>query len=53
MLREATEWFGLIMGFVERLQLTLGRPRHMWVDNIEMDLLEIVGRCGLNWSTSG
>jgi hypothetical protein len=32
----------------------LGRPRHMWIDNIKMDLLEIGwGRCGLDWSGSG
>jgi hypothetical protein len=26
----------------------LGRPRHRWVDNIEMDLAEI-GLGGVNW----
>jgi hypothetical protein len=26
----------------------LGRPRHRWVDNIKMDLLEI-GRGGVDW----
>jgi hypothetical protein len=32
----------------------LGRPRRRWVDNIKMDLLEIgLGRCGLDWSSSG
>jgi hypothetical protein len=25
-----------------------GRPRHKWVDNIQMDLVEI-GRGGVNW----
>jgi hypothetical protein len=27
----------------------LGRPRHRWVDNITMDLLEI-GWSGMDWS---
>jgi hypothetical protein len=27
----------------------LGRPRHRWVDNIKMDLLEI-GWCGVDWT---
>jgi hypothetical protein len=31
----------------------LERPRRGWVDNIKMDLLERVGRCGLDWSSSG
>jgi hypothetical protein len=32
----------------------LGRPRRIWVDNIKVDILEIVlGRCGLDWSSSG
>jgi hypothetical protein len=32
----------------------LGRPRRKWLDNIKMDLLEIgLGRCGLDWSSSG
>jgi hypothetical protein len=32
----------------------LRRPRRRWVDNIKMDLLEIgLGRCGLDWSSSG
>jgi hypothetical protein len=26
----------------------LGTPRHRWVDNIKMDLLEI-GWCGVDW----
>jgi hypothetical protein len=26
----------------------LGRPRHRWVDNIKMDLLE-TGWCGVDW----
>jgi hypothetical protein len=31
----------------------LGKPRHMWVDNNKMDLLEISwGRCRLDWSGS-
>jgi hypothetical protein len=29
----------------------LGRPRHRWVDNVRMDLLEL--GCGLDWSGSG
>jgi hypothetical protein len=31
----------------------LGRPRHIWVDNIKMDLGERLGLCGLDWSGSG
>jgi hypothetical protein len=34
----------------------LGRPRRRWVDNIKMDILELrdrLGRCGLDWSSSG
>jgi hypothetical protein len=32
----------------------LGGPTHRWVDNIKLDLLEIgLGRCGLDWSSSG
>jgi hypothetical protein len=32
----------------------LGRPRHRWVDNIKMELLEAgLGLCGLDWSGSG
>jgi hypothetical protein len=31
----------------------LGRPRHRWIDNIKMDLLEIGECCGLDWSGSG
>jgi hypothetical protein len=30
----------------------LGRPRHRWID-IRMDLGEIVGWCGLEWSGTG
>jgi hypothetical protein len=26
----------------------LGRPRHMWVDNIKMDLRNRMGWCGLD-----
>jgi hypothetical protein len=33
---------------------TLGRLRHMWVDNIKIDLGEIGWWwCGLDWSGSG
>jgi hypothetical protein len=32
---------------------TLGRPRHRWVDSIEMDLKEMMGWCGLDLSDSG
>jgi hypothetical protein len=30
------------------IQRPLGRPRHMWEDNIKMDLQE-VGLQGINW----
>jgi hypothetical protein len=30
----------------------LGRPRHRWIDNIKMDLLEI-GLGGMDWNGSG
>jgi hypothetical protein len=30
------------------LRRPLGRPRHMWEDNIKMDLREM-GRSGVNW----
>jgi hypothetical protein len=31
----------------------LGRPRRRWVDNVKMDLLrDMLGRCGLDWSSS-
>jgi hypothetical protein len=32
-------------------RMPLGRPRHSWVDNIRMDLVEV--ECGLDWSSSG
>jgi hypothetical protein len=32
----------------------LGRPRSRCVDNIKMNLSEVgLGRCGLDWSSSG
>jgi hypothetical protein len=38
---------GLFIGGSEGKR-QLGRPRHMWVDNIKMDLGEI-GWGGVNW----
>jgi hypothetical protein len=31
----------------------LGRPRHRWMDNIKMGLLERIECCGLGWFGSG
>jgi hypothetical protein len=31
----------------------LGRPSSRWVDNIKMNLLDRLGQCGLDWSSSG
>jgi hypothetical protein len=45
--------YRLLVGKPEGKRL-LGRPRHRWVDNIKLDLLEVGwGSCGLDWSTSG
>jgi hypothetical protein len=39
--------YRLLVGKPERKR-PLGRPRHRWLDNIKMDLLDI-GLCGVNW----
>jgi len=31
----------------------LGRPRHMWEDNVKMNLQEVGWYHGLDWSDSG
>jgi hypothetical protein len=40
-----------VVGGKARKKDLLGRPRHRWVDNIRMDLVEV--RCELDWSGSG
>jgi hypothetical protein len=39
--------YRILVGKPERKR-PLGRPRHRWVDNIKMDLIEI-GWCGMDW----
>jgi hypothetical protein len=31
----------------------LGRPRHRWIDNIKIDLLDRIECCGLDWFGTG
>jgi hypothetical protein len=43
--------YGLLVRKAKRKR-TLGRPRHRWMDNVNMDIVEI-GLCGVDyWSGS-
>jgi hypothetical protein len=52
-MREKRNAYSLLVGKPEGKR-PLGRPRRRWVDNIKMDLFrDRLGRCGLDWSSSG
>jgi hypothetical protein len=49
---EETNTCTLLVGKPEAKR-PLGRTKHRWVDNIKMNVREIGGGCGLDWSGSG
>jgi hypothetical protein len=49
---EKTNVYRLLVGMPEGKR-PLGRPRHRWIDNIKMDLLEIGVWTGLVWLRIG
>jgi hypothetical protein len=48
---EKRNMYRILVGKPERK--TTGRPRHRWIDNIKIDLLDRIGCCGLDWSGTG
>jgi hypothetical protein len=51
-MREKRNVYRLLVGELEGKR-PLGRPRCRWMDNIEMDLLDRIECCGLDWFGSG
>jgi hypothetical protein len=50
-MREKRNAYGVLVGKPEGKR-PLGRPRHRWVDNIKIDLIEI-GWDGMDWIDLG